>query len=175
MEQIGYSSIEHTYESALNNCICGDCKIINIIRIHDQKYIRSLSNVTLPQNTQPKLWSSCDWCKIKHAAMHHINDCQGLLLIVRCDDCQIIIDRMFEYFQNPHPLFEHLSKTDYLKTDIRDKIFAVKCKELWNQLFSMFYAISKFLCKDECWTILNIYLDRIHKECRISLSDLIKN
>lgn len=36
-----------------------------------------------------------------------------------CKQCGICIDRMYEYFENPHPVYKSLSRVDYILPDRR--------------------------------------------------------
>lgn len=181
MEQLGYSN-NSTYEIDDDvNCNCGKCHMIEIVRISPSGTLSSVYEATIPVKDQP-VGSSfddnsiCRWCGSVDAILYKIiGNCviRSNHTVCRCNKCQTVISRMFEYFWNPHPLLKKLlSKNDYLKTEVREQTLAVEHKKLRRYFLTEHIVLSDFLPKELCRLIFNIQSDITQKECGITLRDL---
>lgn len=96
----------------------------------------------------------------------YINCCQ------RCFDIQ---KRMFEYFQNHHPLLKNLSKLDYVDDRIRAEGFARECSVLRGRLLYYIAELNRSLPlgKTPQMLIIVFCTEMICRDNRITVDELI--
>lgn len=178
MERLSYNPKEFMYFLRSDDiCKCdNNCQIIVISR--DSKPIITAVRLyrALPVFGPLNNIIPCPWCNSQVLYRSRSVICPAIpeynaLHYVRCVDCQLIINRMYEYWENRHPLFKNLSSNDYLKTEIREPIIATKCEELRKKLYTVLLTMRKFLPKDPAMEILTFQLKLIQKEYRLSIED----
>lgn len=179
MEQLGYESANFVYELQPPFTQTGVASIM-LVSIIDDGFEWSDNAEICGEFTEygqdfvAKFDYDCAWCRSPDVIYGSVRDGYGFTyMTVRCNACQTIIDRMFEYWENRHPLLKDLSPNDYLKTDCREPLITAKCNELRNQLCTEIFALRNFLHKDLCSEIINIQLEIIYKEFRITADELI--
>lgn len=90
-----------------------------------------------------------------------------------CRDCKVIGNRMFEYFENKHPLLEKLTKIEYLNTNKRDDEIKVQCNILKKQIAYCNWLIqfAGNLHYDVTRLIVKNHFDIICSEKRVGTKD----
>lgn len=183
MERLGFNPKEFTYATRhLLLCKCDNkCQVLNIYLEQTQKYVKGTIRCIRPvlgphSETESKMPKFCRWCGIQTVYLYRQIICPAVpyysaVYYSDCDDCQLIINRMFEYWENRHPLFKDLSPNDYLKTEIREPIITTKCNELNQSVYTILITMCKFLPKDIAMEILTIQLKLIQKEYRLTIED----
>lgn len=187
MNRLGYDPNKFTYSLyPTNKCECGNnCRAIMALRNESsRKEHLSLKNAiyrAIPvfgpfERQMAEVPATCAWCDVQIFYRYKWTVCPALdddarSPINRCVNCQLIINRMYEYWEDRHPLFKDLSPDDYLKTEIREQIITAKCKETRKKLSAVLLTMCKFLPKDPAMEILAFQLKLLQKEYRLPIED----
>lgn len=191
MNRLGYDPEQFTYSLyPTNACKCGNyCRFIRVFS-NDPSQERPHTTIAVyraipifgpfERRMVVGLKDECTWCEGRVVYRYKWTVCPAFdggesSLVNRCDNCQSIINRMYEYWENRHPLLKDLSPNDYLKTEIREPIIAAKCEELCKKLYIEIFALSELIPKDIRREIINNRFKIIHTEFQLSAEDLCKD
>lgn len=177
MERLGFSPARCTYSLIHSNiCKCdNNCKIIVFARGKQMANatrdgVRRAIPASGPFNKHDS--TSCSRCGspilYRSKLVHCPKGLEDNFSYHRCVECQLIINRMYEYWEDRHPLFKDLSPDDYLKTEVREPIIVAKCNELRKQLYTEISALGNFLPKDLYREIIKFQLEIIYRDFRLS-------
>lgn len=170
-----------------DKCECeNNCQVIDISRVLQRgDIISGTIHPALPLSGPLNKYNSetpkfCPLCGVRTFYLYKRITCPAVpentsFYYSDCAECQLIINRMFEYWQNRHPLLLTLSGNDYLKSDRREAIIAAKCEETRKKLYNEIFALSQLFPKDLCQEIINNRLKIIYSEYRLSAEDLSAN
>lgn len=182
MEQLGFDPEKFTYASRRNpRCECGNnCRVIDV-NIKPREVTRATIHRKIPvfgpfDKHDFERPNTCTWCGVQTFYLYKRIICPVLsendeFYYSDCNDCRSIIDRMYEYWENRHPLFKELSPNDYLKTEVREPIITARSEELRKKLYIEIFALSDLLPKDLRQEIINFQMKIIYKEFRLSADD----
>lgn len=182
MERLGFDPENHSYVLERDGlCYCeNNCKVI-MICLNQDVYINVICR-TFPvigplAKNESIMPSLCMRCRVKIYYQCMRNICPTISENPRyyyshCPECQLVINRMFEYWENRHPLLKGLSPNDYLKTELREPIITAKCKELRERLCVEIFMLRELLPKELCQEIIDKRFKIIGAEYRLSAEAL---
>ncbi len=139
----------------LEKANCG-CTVISLRRGKHHIYDLHKLDFTMRSN----FYTDDFPCYCKRVANEYIVPCKYPHYERRCTTCNIYVDRMFEYFQNPHPCMKGLTKKQYIDGAARARAIADMASRLAAEHYFNTFAL-QFLNKDVKREIImvGVYID----------------